>query len=250
MKPASILITDDESNIRMMVRTALESDGYTVQEASNGAEALNAIERQIPDLMVLDLNMPGMDGMAVLEQMRKLAATHRPRVIILTAFGSIATAVRATRLGAVDFLEKPITPTELRQTVRSILTEPELDAAPTASMNEPGGYEEALVRIRKALRLADYAGAEAMLEKAAERKNQHTAEYFNLLGVLYEAQHKWRLARKCYGKAIAADKRFEPAQANMRRLFELQQYGRTHQAVKLGDATDEMWLAHLPDGKN
>lgn len=250
MKPASILITDDESNIRLTVRTALESDGYVVREASNGKEALEAIERQTPDLIVLDLNMPGMDGMAVLEHLKSLAAANRPRVIILTAFGSIATAVRATRMGAVDFLEKPITPTELRQTVRSVLTEPELDAPPAVVTDIQGGYEEALSRIRKALRLADYSSAEALLEKATERKNQHTAQYFNLLGVLYEAHHKWRLARKFYGKAIAADKRFEPAQANMRRLYELHAYGRSHQAVMLGDESDDIWYARLPEAQS
>jgi DNA-binding response OmpR family regulator len=247
MKPASILITDDESNIRLAVRTALESDGYVVREASDGNEALGAIEREMPSLIVLDLNMPGLGGMAVLEHLKSLAAVNKPRVIVLTAFGSIATAVRATRLGAVDFLEKPITPVELRQAIRSVLTEPELDAPPAAHMNAPGGYEEALNRICKALRLADYSSAEALLEKAAQRKNQHTAQYFNLLGVLYEAQHKWRLARKCYTKAIAADKRFEPAQTNMRRLFELHAYGRSHEAVKLGDETDDIWYARLPD---
>jgi DNA-binding response OmpR family regulator len=250
MKPASILITDDESNIRLTVRTALESDGYLVREASNGEEALEAIERQTPDLIVLDLNMPGMDGMAVLEQLKSLSATNKPRVIILTAFGSIATAVRATRMGAVDFLEKPITPTELRQTVRSVLTEPELDAPPAGVTDIQGGYDEALRRIRRALRLADYSSAESLLEKAADRKNQHTAEYFNLLGVLYEAHHKWRLARKCYGKAISADKRFEPAQANLRRLYEFQTYGRSHEAVRLGDESDDIWYARLPEARN
>ena len=100
MKPASILITDDESAIRLMLRTALESDGFEVTEASNGREALEAIKTNIPDLMVLDLNMPVLDGMAVLEQMKSLAAANRPRVIILTAYGSIPTAVKATRLGA------------------------------------------------------------------------------------------------------------------------------------------------------
>ena len=245
MKPASILITDDESNIRLTVRTALESDGYAVREAWNGKDALEAINRQLPDLVVLDLNMPGMDGMAVLEHLKSLAAINKPRVIVLTAFGSVATAVKATRLGAVEFLEKPITPAELRQTVRSVLTEPELDGDPAAVMNVEGGYEDALGRIRKALRLADWAGAEELLEKASERKNQNTAEYFNLLGVLYEAQRKWRLARKCYGKAIAADKRFEPAQANMRRLYELHTYGRSHQGVMLGDEPNDAWHARL-----
>ena len=95
MRPASILITDDESGIRLMLRTALESDGYAVTEASNGREALEAIKTSTPDLMVLDLNMPVLDGMAVLEQMKALAAgIARPRVIILTAYGSIPSAVK------------------------------------------------------------------------------------------------------------------------------------------------------------
>lgn len=250
MKPASILIADDESNIRQTLRTALESDGYSVCEASSGLEALAAIEWQMPDLIVLDLNMPNMDGMAFLEHLQSLTVAHKPRVIILTAFGSIATAVRATQLGAVEFLEKPITPVELRQTVRSVLTEPELDSPPAGEANIKDDYAEALNRARKSLRLADYANVEALLEKAAQMRNQDTAEYFNLLGVLYEAHHKWRLARKCYAKAVAADKRFEPAQANMRRLYELRTYGRTHQAVMLGDESADLWYARLPEGQS
>ena len=250
MKPASILITDDESNIRLTVRTALESEGYIVHEAANGRDALVAIEQQTPDLMVLDLNMPVMDGMAVLEHLKTLAETNKPRVIVLTAYGSIATAVKATRLGAVEFMEKPVAPTELRQTIRSVLTEPELDEPPTPALEAAGSYEQVLTRIRTSLRLADYSSAESLLEKAAQRKNQHTAEYFNLLGILYEAHHKWRLARKCYGKAISSDKRFEPAQANLRRLYELHTYGRSSQGVVLGDEPDDVWYARMPEAKN
>src|SRR5580698_5949335 len=102
MKPTSILVVDDESNIRLMLRTSLESEGYAVTEAADGREALDEIHRSTPDLVVLDLNMPRLDGMAVLEQMKHDGP--RPRVIVLTAFGSIATAVKATRLGALDFL--------------------------------------------------------------------------------------------------------------------------------------------------
>ena len=248
MKPASILVTDDESGIRLMLRTALESEGYFVTEAANGREALDSIAMRTPDLVVLDLNMPVMDGMAVLEAMKDLAAANRPRVIILTAYGSIPAAVKATRLGAVDFLEKPITPAELRQTVRSVLDEPELkfpeDAAPHPE------YEDVLNRIRKTLRLADYATAETLLMKAADRNNKQSAEYFNLLGVLYEAQHKWRLARKCYGKAIDLNQHFEPAKANMRRLNELYSLGRSSQAVLLGDEADGLLFARLPDSQN
>jgi DNA-binding response OmpR family regulator len=250
MKPASILVTDDESNIRMMLRMALESDGYAVEEAANGREALESIQRKSPDLMVLDLNMPVLDGMAVLEQMKALAGVSKPRVIILTAYGSIPAAVKATRLGAVDFLEKPITPDDLRETVRSVLNEPELDA-PSGVPSKPGDYEDAVGRIRRALRLADFANAESLLAKVADRPAKHTAEYFNLLGVLYEAQHKWRLARKCYGKAMRANKGFQPAQANMRRLYELHTFGHSTQGVMLGDeAPEDIFFVRVPESKN
>ncbi|MGA2499039.1 MAG: hypothetical protein ABSH20_14955 [Tepidisphaeraceae bacterium] len=81
-----------------------------------------------------------------------------------------------------------------------------------------GGYVAVLDRVRKALRLADYTTAETLLMKAADLNGLDTAPYFNLLGVLYEAQQKWRLARKCYEKALVADGMYEPAQLNMRRL--------------------------------
>jgi two-component system, response regulator, stage 0 sporulation protein F len=250
MKPASILVTDDESGIRLMLRTALESDGYSVTEATNGRDALESIKRHTPDLMVLDLNMPVLDGMAVLEQMKSLAALNKPRVIILTAYGSIPAAVKATKLGAVDFLEKPITPADLRQSVRSVLDEPDLDSPPDVVVDVPGGYELVLDKIRKLLRLADYENAMSLLMKAADQKDQQSAEYFNLLGVLYEAQKKWRLARKCYDKALTADENYEPARANLRRLLELRRYGRSSQPIALGDEAEDLWLAKLPEAQN
>jgi DNA-binding response OmpR family regulator len=247
-KPASILVTDDETNIRMMLRTALESEGYNVREASNGRQALDAMQKSTPDLVVLDLNMPELDGMAVLEQMKQLVG-HRPRVVVLTAYGSIPTAVKATRLGASDFIEKPITPADLRQTVRSVLNEPELDNA-VVGPELIDSYERVLQQIRKSLRLADFTSAETLLMTAADRRGKHSADYYNLLGVLYEAQRNWRLARKCYGKAIAADKKYEPAQANMRRLYELQTFGRSTQAVFLGDEPGDVIFARLPEARN
>jgi DNA-binding response OmpR family regulator len=217
-----------------------------VREACNGKEALDAIKAEPPDLMVLDMNMPVLDGMAVLEHLKSVAAERAPRVIVLTAYGSIPAAVKATRLGAAEFLEKPVTPAELRRTVRSVLEEPELDRLAPGNVEVPGGYEQVVDRIRKSLRMAEFADAEALLMKAADRREQHTAEYFNLLGVLYETQKKWRLARKCYGRAIDANGKYEPARANMRRLNDLQSEGRTSQAVVLGDEPLDVWFAQLP----
>ena len=141
--------------------------------------------------------------------MKSFPANPKPRVIMLTAYGSIPAAVKATRLGAIDFLEKPITPSELRETIKSILDEPELDR-PAGMPNAAGGYEDAINRVRRALRLADFANAESLLMKVVDSPAKRTAEYFNLLGVLYEAQGKWRLARKCYGKAMSRTKNTSP----------------------------------------
>ncbi|MFI5380172.1 MAG: response regulator [Tepidisphaerales bacterium] len=244
MKPPRVLIVDDESNIRLMLRSTLESEQYQVDEAANGREAVDRVRLHPVDLMVLDLNMPVMDGMAVLQELAEWSPAKKPRVIVLTAYGSIPMAVKATRLGALDFLEKPITPEELRSAVAGALAEPL--AAPRFDESQlDGGYTAVLDRVRKALRLADYTTAEWLLMKAADLNGLDTAPYFNLLGVLYEAQQKWRLARKCYGKAIAADGTYEPAQLNMRRLYELETLGRSTQAVTLGDELD-MWFARMP----
>jgi DNA-binding response OmpR family regulator len=234
MRLPSILITDDEPNIRLMLHTALETEGFQILEAANGRDALEVIRRDKPDVMILDLNMPVLDGMAVLEQLKSMP-DPKPRVVVLTAYGSIPAAVKATRLGALDFLEKPITPDELRDTIRSILNEPELDSpAPTKPSED---YENVLMRIRRAMLMEDFTNAESLLTKAADRKPQ-SAAYFNLLGILYEVQHKWRLAKKCYGKAMRTDRKYEPAQANMRRIFELFTFGHSKQMVLLGDESD------------
>ena len=250
MHPASILVTDDESNIRMMVRTALESDGYRVHEASNGQQAIDMLARTTPDLMVLDLNMPGLDGMAVLEHMAKLAKTTQPRIIVLTAYGSIGAAVKATRLGASDFLEKPMTPSGLRNAVRNVLDEPIGGAQARVTLEVASEYERTLDRIRKSLRLSDATSAESLLMKVADRRDQHSAEYFNLLGALYETQHKARMACKCYGRALDADENYRPARVNMRRLGQLQTRGVTTEPIALGDESEDLWHHRLPEAKH
>ena len=87
VKQPTILLVDDESGIRLMLRTTLESEGYIVHEAANGKEALKSLEHETPDLMVLDLNMPITDGMSVLESLKSHGLSGKPRTIILTAFG-------------------------------------------------------------------------------------------------------------------------------------------------------------------
>jgi CheY-like chemotaxis protein len=170
-------------------------------------------------------------------------------VIVLTAYGSIPAAVQATRLGAVDFLEKPITPADLREEVKGVLAE----QATRAVMGSPGstsdaaagGYDGVLERVRVALRMADQPTAETLLMRAATVSAGREAPYFNLLGVLYELGRNRRLAKKFYGKAMAADRSYRPAEMNVRRIYELESFGRTAHAVALGDEAPPTALEQL-----
>jgi DNA-binding NtrC family response regulator len=114
----TILTVDDEPGIRAFLSDSLSASGFDVHEAADGELALRALEDRPFDLMLLDLRMPGgMDGMAVLRQAR--ARWPEMQVIVLTAFGTVGNAVEAMRLGAFDFLEKPLeSPDAVRKIVR------------------------------------------------------------------------------------------------------------------------------------
>ena len=117
---ANILVVDDDRNIRRMLATALEAAGYVVVEAGGGAQALARMATAPAiDLLVSDVRMENMDGIRLLEQVKQT----RPAmpVIIMTAFGSIPAAVEAMRLGAYDYLAKPFSAQQIRQTVARAL---------------------------------------------------------------------------------------------------------------------------------
>jgi CheY-like chemotaxis protein len=217
-----------------MLRTVLEGAGCRVGEAANGREALDLLSSVNFGVMILDLNMKVMDGLSVLEEMKARPMANPPRVIVLTAYDSIPAAVKATRLGALDFLEKPASPKEVREAVAAVLREPQRASPQPVEPDTSGGYQAVLGRVREALRASDIEGAESLLMKAADLA-QNDAAYFNLLGVIYESRRQWRLAQKFYGKAIRADRKYDPAQCNMRRMYELNTFGRSAEPVALGD---------------
>ena len=100
------MIVDDEPSIRNSLEGVLEDEGYKVISASDGYGALKLVEEEMPDLVILDIWMPGMDGIETLKRMREL---HRSlEVIMISGHGTIETAVTATKLGAFDFIEKPL----------------------------------------------------------------------------------------------------------------------------------------------
>jgi CheY-like chemotaxis protein len=240
-----ILVVDDEQNIRLMLRTILQIEGFDVAEAANGVEALSHLCSASFDLMILDLNMPVMDGMSVLEQLRLSPPRKAPRTIVLSAYGSISAAVRATRLGALDFVEKPITPEELRSAVASAMLQPDPSTVTVAPENPQPGYEDILNRVRRSLRAGETASAESLLLKVADLAGGREAAYFNLIGALYEIQQNWRLAAKFYGKACKADRHYAPATNNQQRYYEMTTFGRSALPILLGDEAEESALNRL-----
>ncbi|MCC7131258.1 MAG: type II/IV secretion system protein, partial [Gemmatimonadales bacterium] len=106
-KGAVVLLVDDEDQLRRAMRDLLERQGYTILEARDGAEALAEVDRGNPDVMILDLNLPGVDGYTVLSQIRSREVTRNLPVIVLTAKGDEDNEVRVLELGADDFLTKP-----------------------------------------------------------------------------------------------------------------------------------------------
>jgi len=102
----NILIVDDESAIRESLRGVLEDEGYRVTDAASGEACRDQLQQKSFDVVLLDIWLPGMDGLQTLEQIRELETA--PEVIIISGHGTIETAVRATKFGAFDFLEKPL----------------------------------------------------------------------------------------------------------------------------------------------
>ena len=124
MKP-KILIVDDEKNMRWAISRALEKEGYEILQASNGQEGIEAFERHRPDVMLLDLKMPVMDGMEALKAIRETNTTTP--VLMLTAHGTMETAIEAMKRGAMDYLSKPFDVEELKVQIRKALHVNELE---------------------------------------------------------------------------------------------------------------------------
>jgi len=109
MKNRRILIVDDEPGIRTTLGAVLEDEEYTVEAVAAGEECLALLERQAFDCVLLDVWLPGMDGMEVLNRIQERVGDERPAVVMISGHGNIETALRATRMGAFDFIEKPLT---------------------------------------------------------------------------------------------------------------------------------------------
>jgi two-component system, OmpR family, alkaline phosphatase synthesis response regulator PhoP len=123
MDKPTILVVDDELSIRTVVRSYLESEGYTVLLCENGRQALNLIEQHRPTLLILDLMLPEMDGLEIATQLRQSSdpALRDIYILMLTARSEETDRIAGLRLGADDYLTKPFSPRELVARVQAIL---------------------------------------------------------------------------------------------------------------------------------
>jgi DNA-binding response OmpR family regulator len=121
----TILVVDDEATIREVIRRYLEREGYAVREAADGYAALDAVAEAVPDLIVLDLMLPGVDGLSLTRQLRTprpgAEARQRVPIIMLTARGETSDRIRGLDQGADDYVAKPFSPQELVSRVRAVL---------------------------------------------------------------------------------------------------------------------------------
>jgi len=116
----SVLVVDDEPQVVWVLQFSLEAEGYTTYAANNGVEALAEIAEHHPNLMVLDIMMPTMDGWAVLEEMVKLPNDQRPRVVIVSALSSLRDRAKASELGADAYVPKPFNVEDLLQVLHGL----------------------------------------------------------------------------------------------------------------------------------
>lgn len=118
----SVLVVDDEPTARSMLRLILVRAGFEVREAKDGYEALEQVERNVPDVMLLDIMMPGMDGFTVCQILREQESTVDLPIIMLSARADPESVNTGLRVGATKYLTKPVTPDELTRHVREVLS--------------------------------------------------------------------------------------------------------------------------------
>ncbi len=228
MKTNSVLIVDDEKNIRLTLCQALEILSIETDTAADGEEALSKLRKKEFGLILLDLRMPGMDGMEVLRRVREF----RPdiRVIILTAYGTIESAVEAMKLGAVDFIQKPFSPDEIRGLVSRVIDREKLD-------------EKKAVDYGSSIELAKRCIGDRHFDAAIEHVRKAISldpgrpEAFNLLGALMEIKGDRIEAQKNYRAALSLDPSYEPAIKNLQRSTEGR--WRLKGSIILGEAKKE-----------
>jgi len=170
---ARILVVDDEAPNRKLLVAMLEAEGYSAYEATGGMQAVSLVQRDAPDLVLLDIMMPGMDGYEVTKQLKADAASSAVPIILVTALTDRDSRVRGLESGAEEFVTKPVDRHELRVRVRNLLRLKEYSDA-LSNLNRS---LEAQIRERTRQLLTSYGEAVTTLTRAASYKDEQTGEH-------------------------------------------------------------------------
>jgi DNA-binding response OmpR family regulator len=218
MTSKRILIVDDDPGICLTLSLALNDLDYAIETAPSGETALAAIGHRNFGIVLLDIRMPGIDGMEALRRIRLIAP--QIRVIMMTAHGGIESAVAAMKLGAVDFIQKPFTPPEIRNLVKALIQREALDDSMAKD------YASCIELAKKCITDHRFEAADAHLRKAVSI-DPGRAEAFNLLGAVLEIQgaHPSEALRN-YHAALALDGSYAPARRNIDRIAGENKYRR------------------------
>ncbi|HEX9736641.1 MAG TPA: sigma-54 dependent transcriptional regulator [Thermoanaerobaculia bacterium] len=152
---ATVLVVDDEGSIRESLRMILEYEGYRVDEAASGPQALSRVAEGAPDAVLLDIKMPEMDGLAVLSSFRERG--YEMPVLVISGHGDVSTAVDATRRGAYDFFEKPLQRERVLLSLRNAIDSHRLKSENRILRHEPDeliGSAPAMARLRETIEKA------------------------------------------------------------------------------------------------
>ena len=187
MPAAHVLVVDDEPDIRAMVKDILEDEGYRVDVAANAAAARASLAEATPDLVLLDIWMPHIDGMALLREWSQGTGLPCP-VVMMSGHGNVETAVEATRLGAYDFIEKPIALAKLLITLERALQAQRLRDSnqallrQTQPLAEPSGASSVMQQLRAQLQKLSQHAAPVLLRGETGTGKESLARWLHAQG--------------------------------------------------------------------
>jgi two-component system phosphate regulon response regulator PhoB len=204
--PVTVLLVEDERDIAELVRYHVEKAGMRCVHASDGGSALRLARANAPDVVVLDLMLPGLDGLEVCRQLRREPATGRLPIIMLTARGEEVDRVVGLELGADDYVVKPFSPRELVARIRAVLRRAE------APERKPAGHATGALRVDEARHAVTVSGRPVTL----------TAKEFGLLAALMKADgrvlSREQLLETVWGYANAVEIESRTVDVHVRRL--------------------------------
>ncbi len=214
MTAPHILVVDDEPDIRELVKEILEDEGYVVSVAADGESARQARRERRADLILLDIWMPDIDGLSLFKEWQA-DEESMPPVVIMSGHGTVETAVEATRLGAYDFLEKPLSMSKLLLTIRHALDDYNLRRENAGlkrhvqPLNQPLGKSEAMVALREQAAQVAATDAAVLLVGEPGVGKRLTARYIHgqssrnsasFVEVSLNSQAPDELAKKLFGE--------------------------------------------------